>query len=779
MEKLRDSTVQEKKQQAVVQDSVEVVSKEQVPAKEEIKKEVPPEKEEPKQPEPVVEEKKEEAKEQESAEVKEPEQKPKKEIQVSPKVSLGDVRNIGIMAHIDAGKTTLTERILFYTGRTHKIGEVHDGNAQMDWMKQEQERGITITSAATNCYWQEKRISIIDTPGHVDFTVEVERSLRILDGAVAVFCAVGGVESQSETVWHQSDKYNVPKIVFINKMDRIGADYFKVYESIKKILTDNVVALTIPIGAEGDFKGVIDLLEMKAYYYDEASKGKDFKSEDIPQEHKEVAKKYRHMLIEKAVAFDDALMKKYLESEDSLTQEELRKAIRKGTILNKLVPVLCGSALKNKGVQRLLDAVIDFLPAPIDLPAISGNDPQDPEKIIQRKADYKEPFCALAFKIQSDPHVGKLIFVRLYSGVLESGSYVLNVTKDKKERISRILEMHANQRKNVDNAFAGDIVALVGLDKTITGDTLCDIDSPIVLERMEFAEPVISLSISPKTRQDQDRLGKALARLSEEDPTFVVRSDMETKETLLTGMGELHLEVIVDRLKNEFSVDAVVGKPKVAYKETITDKATGEYKHVKQTGGRGQYGHVVMDISPAELGKGLEFIDSIRGGAIPKSFIPAVEKGVKEAMIKGIVAGYPVVDVKVNLLDGSFHEVDSSEIAFKQAAIGGFKDAFTKARPVLLEPYMSLEVTSPEEYINSLVGNICQRRGKIINIEAKANQKVIYAEAPLAEMFGYASVFRSLSSGRANCSMHFKKYEQVPAEVAQKVVAEKKQEKKE
>ncbi|MFH1201626.1 MAG: elongation factor G [Candidatus Omnitrophota bacterium] len=686
-------------------------------------------------------------------------------------------RNIGIIAHIDAGKTTLSERILFYTGKTHKIGEVHEGKAQMDWMKQEQERGITITAAATTCFWKDHRIIIIDTPGHVDFTVEVERSLRVLDGAVAVFDAVNGVESQTETVWRQSDKYNVPKIAFINKMDRLGADYFAVLKGMEHSLAANVAPVVIPMGAEANFRGVIDVLEMKAYIFNEESQGKEFTVEDIPEEFKEISRQTRHAIVEKVASLDEALMKKHLEAEGSISQQDLIAAIRRETIANKMVPVVCGTALKNKGVQKLLDAILNFLPSPKDLPPVKGSDPQDPEKPLERLPDYKGPFCALAFKLQADPHIGNLVYVRIYSGVLVAGSYVLNVTKDKKERVSRIVRMHANQKTNIEYAFAGEIVAAVGLSNTSTGDTLSDSDNPILLEKMQFATPVVSLSIKPKTRQDQDKLGRGLGRLAEEDPTFIVQSDLETKETLLTGMGELHLEIIVDRLKNEFNVDAIVGQPKVAYKETITSQASAEGKYIKQSGGRGQYGHVVMEIAPGESGKGLEFIDSIRGGAIPKSFIPAVEKGVKEAIQKGAYAGFPVVDVKVDLVDGSFHEVDSSELAFRMAAILGFKEAFMKGNPILLEPCMLFEVTTPEEYANNIVGNICQRRGKILNIETKANQKIIYAEAPLAEMFGYAAAFRSLSSGRASCSMHFDRYNQVPAEIAAKIILEKKEKK--
>ncbi|MDD5128061.1 MAG: elongation factor G [Candidatus Omnitrophica bacterium] len=694
-------------------------------------------------------------------------------------MSLDKVRNIGIMAHIDAGKTTTTERILFYTGRSYKIGEVHDGAATMDWMKQEQERGITITSAATTCFWKDHRINIIDTPGHVDFTVEVERSLRVLDGAVAVFCAVGGVEPQSETVWRQSDKYHVPKIAFINKMDRTGADFFSVLNGIEKDLGANAVPLEIPIGSEDKFRGVIDLIEMKAYIYDDASLGKEFTVNEIPQDYKEQAVKYRHIMVERAVGLDDALMKKFLESEESITIEELYQAIRQGTIANKMVPVTCGASFKNKGVQKLLDTIVAFLPSPLDLPAIEGSDINDSEKKLLRKADIKEPFCGLAFKVQADQHMGKLVYVRVYSGILSTGTYVLNTLKNKKERIGRIVQMHANQRENIDYAFAGDIIAIPGLSSTITGDTLCDVDHPLILEAIKFPTPVISLSIVPKSRDDQDKLGKGLAKLTEEDPTFKVETDEETKEVILTGMGELHLEIIVDRLKEEFGVVAIVGQPKVAYRETILKPASAENKYIKQSGGRGQYGHVVLELVPNKAGEGFEFIDKIKGGAIPRSFIPAVEKGVIEAMQKGAYGGYPVVDVKVSLVDGSYHEVDSSEIAFKMAAIFGFKEAFMKGNPVFLEPSMKLEVSTPEEYVNGCVGFICSHRGKILNIDAKANQKIISAEAPLSEMFGYATNFRSLSSGRANASMEFDKYTQVPNEIAQKIILEKQKQKEE
>ena len=693
-------------------------------------------------------------------------------------IDLNKVRNIGLMAHIDAGKTTVTERILFYTGRSHKMGEVHEGKAQMDWMKQEQERGITITSAATTCYWKNHRINIIDTPGHVDFTVEVERSLRVLDGAIAVFCAVGGVEPQSETVWHQSEKYRVPKLAFVNKMDRIGADFFGVIKNIEGKLGANVIPLQIPIGKEDKFRGIIDLMEMKAYIYDSESLGKNFHIENIPDDHKEIAQKYHHIMVEKAVELNDEFMEKYLESEESITQEELISAIRVGTISNKIVPVLCGAAFKNKGVQKLLDAINYYLPSPVDLPPIEGCDPEDKEKIIKRKAADNEPFSALSFKVQADPHMGKLIYFRVYSGSLKSGSYIYNATKDKKERVGRILQMHANNREIREDIYAGDIAAGVGLDHATTGDTLCDENSPILLEAMEFPAPVISLSVKPKSKAGQDKLAKGLMRLAEEDPTFIVKTDPETKDTVLSGMGELHLEVIIDRLKSEFNVEAEIGKPKVAYRETILNSASEDYKHVKQTGGRGQYGHVVIRISPVEPGQGFEFINEIKGGAIPNDYIPAVEKGIISAMQEGIYAGFPVVDVKVNLIDGSFHEVDSSEMAFKIAARGAFKRAFLKAAPVLLEPYMSVEVTSPEEYVGNIVGDICSRRGKILNIETKKIQQLIQAEAPLAEMFGYATTLRSLSSGRATYTMHFEKYLEVPFEIAERIIKETKEEEK-
>ncbi|MFC1709606.1 elongation factor G [Candidatus Omnitrophota bacterium] len=696
-----------------------------------------------------------------------------------PKHNLEDLRNIGVMAHIDAGKTTITERILFYTGRSHKIGEVHEGKAQMDWMAQEQERGITITSAATTCFWKDKRINIIDTPGHVDFTVEVERSLRILDGAVVVFCAVAGVQAQSETVWKQSEKYNVPKIAFINKMDRTGANFFNVTKDIEEKFQVSAVPLQVPVGAEQEFEGIIDLLEMKAYAFDEDSFGKDIDAVDIPDDYKEIAGKYRHSLVEKVAACNDALMEKFIQSEDSITKEELIMILRQATIARKIVPVLCGTALKNKGIQQLLDAVNMLLPSPLDLPAVKGNLMQDPDKEIEKKPSVDEPFAALAFKVQSDPHMGKLIYFRVYSGFLSAGSYVLNSTKDKRERISRLFQMHANQRETIENIFAGDIAAAVGLNHTVTGDTMCDEDNPVILEAMTFPAPVISLSVTPQSRSDADKLARALAKLAEEDPTFVTQYNSETNETLLTGMGELHLEIIVDRLKREFGVEAEVGRPKVAFKEAITKSVEEECKYVKQSGGRGQYAHVVFEISPSEPGKGLEFIDSIKGGAIPRNFIPSIEKGVKEAMQKGVLAGYPVVDIKIDVVDGSYHEVDSSDIAFKTAASIGFKSGFMKCEPVLLEPHMLLEVDTPEEYVSSLVGHICSHRGKVQGMEDKANQKIILAHVPLSEMFGSTTSFRSLSSGRATSTMEFLRYEPVPSEISKKIIEEKQQKKEE
>jgi elongation factor G len=594
---------------------------------------------------------------------------------------------------------------------------------------------------------------------------------------VAVFCAVAGVQAQSETVWRQSEKYNVAKLVFVNKMDRTGADFFAVVKDIEEKLQANPVPLQVPVGAEQDFEGIIDLLEMKAYAYDEESQGKEVLVVDIPDDCKDIAKKYRHIMVDKVAACDEALTEKYLKSEESITKEELVNVLRQATIANKIVPVLCGTALKNKGVQQLLDAVNMFLPSPCDFPSIKGHDPDDIEKIIEKKPIIEESFSALAFKVQTDPHMGKLVYFRVYSGFLTAGSYVWNATKNKKERIARIFQMHANQRESIDSIFAGDIAATIGLNYTITGDTLCDLEHPILLEAMHFPAPVLSLSIRPQSRSDQDRLGRALARLAEEDPTFAVQTVQETNETLLTGMGELHLEIIVDRLKREFNVNAEVGQPKVAYKETITKSVTEENKYIRQSGGRGQYGHVVFEMSPAQPNTGLEFINKIKGGAIPKSYIPSIEKGIKEAMQQGIYAGYPVVDVKVELVDGSFHEVDSSDIAFKIAAKGGFKNGFMKCEPIILEPYMTLEVITPEEYVSNIVGHICSHRGKIQGMETKGNQKIVLAEVPLAEMFGATTAFRSLSSGRAASSMEFNKYAQAPSEIAKRLVEEKQKQK--
>ncbi|MBM3251454.1 MAG: elongation factor G [Candidatus Omnitrophica bacterium] len=762
-----------------VQPQAEQIAAEEPQISEEKKEQAPPEAEIPAAPqEPSAPP----AAEQIEPEAALPKAKPKpqeekKEPAPEPQVDIKLTRNIGIMAHIDAGKTTLTERVLFYTGRSHKLGEVHDGEAQMDWMKQEQERGVTITAAATTCLWANHRITIIDTPGHVDFTVEVERSLRVLDGAVAVFCAVGGVESQSEAVWRQSDKYHVPKIAFINKMDRVGADFFAVMKDIEDKFQANVIPIEIPIGAEDKFRGVIDLLEMKACFYEEESLGKNLRIEEIPDDLKETAEKYRHLLVEKVATHDEELMKKYIESKDAISKEELVAAIRRGTIANKMVPLLCGAALKNKGVQNLLDAVVAYLPSPADLPAIKAHSPEDPDAEIMLSPDHKQDFVGFAFKVQADPHMGKLIFIRIYSGYLRNGTYVLNTRKNKQERVSRIFRMHANQREAVDTVFAGDIVALIGLNYTITGDTLCSLDNPLLLEAIEFPVPVVSISIAPKSRSEQDKLGKGLAKLMEEDPTFLVNTDEDTKETVITGMGELHLEIIVDRLKTEFDVQPEVGRPKVAYKETILKSTTQEYKHVKQSGGRGQYGHVIFEMSPGERGTELEFIDSIRGGAIPKNFIPSVEKGIKEQMQRGVLAGYPVTDLKVNLIDGSYHEVDSSDIAFKLAAMGGFREGFMKCSPILLEPCMFLEIIVPDEYVSNISGYIFSRRGKVLNMETKGNQKLIHAEAPLSEMFGYASAFRSLTSGHVHASMRFDRYVQVPAEITNKILEEKQKEK--
>jgi elongation factor G len=691
-------------------------------------------------------------------------------------IPLDRYRNIGIMAHIDAGKTTTTERILYYTGKTYKIGEVHEGTTEMDWMEQEKERGITITSAATTTFWNgmEKqfkphRINIIDTPGHVDFTVEVERSLRVLDGAIAVYDGVAGVEPQTETVWRQADKYNVPRICFINKLDRMGADFFFCVNSIKERLGANAVPIQLPIGSEADFKGVVDLINNRAIIWTGDELGAKFEFQPIPDDLKDLVEEYRSKLVESAVECDDQLLEKYL-NDGEISVEELKRAIRKGTLEKKLFPVLCGAAFKNKGVQPLLDAVVDFLPSPIDIAHVRGIDPNTGEE-IERKTDDNEPFSALAFKIMSDPYVGKLTFFRVYSGTLKKGSYIYNSTKGKKERIGRLLLMHANQREEIDEVNAGDIAAAVGLKDTTTGDTLCDENKPIVLESMTFPEPVIDLAIEPLTRADQDKLGTALMKLAEEDPTFRVKTDHETGQTIISGMGELHLEIIVDRLKREFKVEANVGKPQVAYRETITGSAEVEGKYIKQTGGRGQYGHVWIRVKPNEPGKGYQFINSIVGGVIPKEYIPAVDKGIQEAMQTGVLAGYPVVDISVELFDGSYHEVDSSEMAFKIAASMAFKDACKKANPVLLEPIMDVEVVTPEDYMGDVVGDLNRRRGRILSMDQRGNARVIKAEVPLAEMFGYATDLRSFTQGRASYTMKFKHYEQVPANIANEIIA--------
>lgn len=680
-------------------------------------------------------------------------------------------RDIGIIAHIDAGKTTVTERVLFYTGISHKLGEVHEGQAIMDWMEQEKERGITITAAATTCFWkvegQEYRINIIDTPGHIDFTAEVQRSLRVLDGAIVVFDGVAGVEPQSETVWRQADKFKVPRICFINKIDRTGASFEKSLQSIWQKLTLNAVALQLPIGEEENFAGVIDLLKMKAIKF-EGDFGQTVKEDEIPENLKEKAKEWREKLVEKIVAEDDELLDKFL-SKKEISVEELRKTLRKAVLEYKLIPVFCGAALRNKGVQPLLDAVCYYLPSPIDLPTVKGIDPRT-GKEIERKPDDAEPFSALAFKITSDPYVGTLTYFRVYSGSLAKGSYLLNTTTREKERIGRILRMHAQEREEVSEIFAGDIAATVGLKNTKTGHTLCDENNPIVLEKITFPEPVISIRIEPKNKADQEKMSQALKRLAEEDPTFRIKSDLETGETIISGMGELHLEIIVDRMKREFKVEGNVGRPQVAYKETITQIAEAEGKYIRQSGGRGQYGHVWLRIEPKERGQGFEFIDEIKGGIIPKEFIPAAEKGVKEAMEKGILAGYPMVDMAVALFDGSFHEVDSSEIAFKIAGSMALQAAGRKAKPVLLEPIMRLEVVVPSDFFGDAIGDLAARRGQIEETKDRQNLKVIDAKVPLAEMFGYATALRSLTEGRGTFTMEFSHYEEVPQNIAQEII---------
>ena len=684
---------------------------------------------------------------------------------------LEKTRNIGIMAHIDAGKTTTTERILFYTGRVHKIGETHEGAATMDWMEQEIERGITITSAATTCHWKDHRINIVDTPGHVDFTVEVERSLRVLDGSVAVFCAKGGVEPQSETVWRQADKYSVPRMAYVNKMDITGANFYNVVQMMKDRLGANAVPIQLPIGYEDTFEGMVDLIKMKAIVYGDKL-GKDEEFVEIPEDMKEKAEEYRQALIEAVAESDDDLMMKYLEGEE-LTEEEIMTGIRKQTIACKMTPVCCGSSYKNKGVQPLLDAIVAFMPAPTDIPHIKGVNPETGEE-DERPSSDEEPFAALAFKIMTDPYVGKLAFFRVYSGTLESGSYVYNSTKGKRERIGRILQMHANHRQEIEKVYAGDIAAAVGLKDTTTGDTLCDEKAPIILESMVFPDPVISVAVEPKTKADQEKMGIALQKLAEEDPTFRVRTDPETAQTIISGMGELHLDIIVDRLLREFHVGCSVGNPQVAYRETIRKSVKAEGKFVRQSGGKGQYGHCWLELTPLEPGEGFKFDNKVVGGAIPKEYIGPVEAGVKEAMENGVVAGYPMVDVGVTVYDGSYHEVDSSEMAFKIAGSMGFRAGALKADPVILEPYMKVEVTVPEEYMGDVIGDLNSRRGRINSMEARNGAQVIDAFVPLSEMFGYATDLRSKTQGRGNYSMEVDHYEEVPRNIAEAIIAKNK-----
>jgi elongation factor G len=689
---------------------------------------------------------------------------------VERQYSLEKTRNIGIMAHIDAGKTTTTERILYYTGRSYKIGEVHEGTATMDWMVQEQERGITITSAATTCFWRDCRINIIDTPGHVDFTVEVERSLRVLDGAVAILDAVSGVEPQTETVWRQADKYRVPRVVYVNKMDRIGADYYRSLAMVRSRLGAHPVAIQIPIGAEDKFVGLVDLIEMKAHVWaDDETLGKEFQTVEIPAALRDQAQEYRDKMIEGLAEVDDHLMEKYVGGQE-ITTEEIRAAVRKGATAMKLFPVLCGASFKNKGVQALLDAVIDFLPSPLDIPPVQGINPETRE-VEERKAADDQPFAALAFKIMNDQHVGQLVFLRVYSGTLEAGSAVYNSTKDRKERVGRLLRMHANKKEEIEGIAAGDIVAAIGLKFATTGDTLCDPDKPIVLESMTFPEPVIAVAIEPKTRADEEKLGVALSRLALEDPTFRVTSEEETSQTLIHGMGELHLEIIVDRLLREFRVEANVGKPQVAYRETVRKPGEAQGKFVRQTGGRGQYGDVYIEVEPNEPGGGFVFENKIVGGAVPREYVPAVEKGIREAMQTGVLAGYPMVDIKARLTDGSYHEVDSSEMAFKIAGSMGFKEAVRRGKPVLLEPVMDVEVVTPEEYMGAIVGDLNSRRGRIVSMEARGSSQVIRANVPLGQMFGYATEMRSMTQGRATYTMQFSRYEEVPPAIAEEIMA--------
>ena len=680
------------------------------------------------------------------------------------------MRNIGIAAHIDAGKTTTTERILYYTGRTHKLGEVHEGTATMDWMEQEQERGITITSAATTCEWRDIQINIIDTPGHVDFTAEVERSLRVLDGAVAVFDAVAGVQPQSETVWRQADKYSVPRICFINKMDRVGADFFHSVETIVSRLKCKPVMIQLPIGAEDQFKGIVDLVEMKAMVWRDETLGAQYDTVEIPADLLEKAKEYREKMIEAVAEHDDHLFEKFIEGKP-ISNEEIRAGIRKATIGLKVFPVICGTAFKNKGVQTMLDAVVDYLPSPLDVPPVEGADVDHPEKVLTRKASDSEPFSALVFKIMTDPYVGQLAFFRVYSGSLKSGDSVFNVAKSRKERIGRLLRMHANKREEIQEILAGDICAAVGLKTVSTGDTICDADHPIVLESIDFPTPVIQLAVEPKTKADQEKMGLAIQKLAQEDPTFRVNTDPETGQTILSGMGELHLEIIVDRMMREFGVGANVGKPQVAYRETIRKQAEAEGSHVKQSGGRGQYGVVKLKVEPLPAGSGFEFVNDIYGGAIPKEYINPVEVGVKEALEGGILAGFPMSDIKVTLFDGKYHEVDSSEMAFKIAGSLGVKEAARRAKPVLLEPIMAVEVVVPEEYMGDVIGDLNSRRGRIEGMELRGTTQIIKSSVPLAEMFGYATELRSRTQGRGSFTMHFGKYEEVPGAIAEEIVS--------
>jgi len=687
------------------------------------------------------------------------------------KTPLNRVRNIGIAAHIDAGKTTTTERILFYTGVSHKIGEVHEGAATMDWMEQEKERGITITSAATTCYWNNHQINIIDTPGHVDFTIEVERSMRVLDGAVAVFCAVGGVQPQSETVWRQANKYAVPRMVFVNKMDRTGADFYEVERQINERLKANAVPIQLPIGAEENFKGVVDLVKMKALVWeDEAAMGSAYEEVEIPAELQEKAEEYREKLIEAVAESDEELMEKYFAGEE-LTEEEIKKGIKAATLAITMIPMTCGTAFKNKGVQPLLDAVVDYLPAPTEVEAIKGEDPKTGEE-IEVHADDSAPMSGLAFKIMTDPFVGKITFVRFYSGVAKKGTHIINSTKNKKERIGRLLRMHSNNREDVDEFYAGEIGAVVGLKDTLTGDTICDPDRPVILERMEFPEPVISVAVEPKTKADQEKMAIALQKLAEEDPSFRVATDEESGQTIISGMGELHLDILVDRMKREFKVECNVGQPQVAYRETIKRQVEQEYKYAKQSGGRGQYGHVFIRLIPQEAGKEYEFVDLIKGGSIPREYIPAVDKGIQEAAQGGVLAGYPVENFKVELYDGSYHDVDSSEMAFKLAGSMAFKEAVKKADPAILEPMMKVEIETPEEYMGDVIGDLNRRRGQVNSMEDRHGLKVVNAFVPLSEMFGYSTDLRSSTQGRATYAMEFDHYEEVPNNIAQEIMKE-------